>query len=244
MRLTLVGDDSGDEVLEQALTARGHSVDRKRRGSDLLTSHHHYDAVILELCLPDLPGLLILRKLRQVTSVPVIILTTDASERSVVRGLRSGADDYLVKPARIGELTARLEAITRRAAILASSVDSVIVSGDVRVDLTARQVSVAGNPIRLTPTEFELLSILAERAGSAVSRAQLMDHVWGDAFIAVSRTLDVHMARLRTKLNRPRLIITLRGYGYQWAHDSTTVDLPATADTTAETPLAGRDIRG
>jgi DNA-binding response OmpR family regulator len=223
MRLMLVGDDGLDEGLERALTARGHCVDRKCRGSDLLTSHRDYDAVILDLCLPDLPGLLVLRKLRKVSSVPVIILTADDRERSVVLGLRSGADDYLVKPARIGELTARLEAITRRTAILAASVGSVVVTGDVRIDLAARQVEVAGQPIRLTPTEFELLGILAERPGSTVSRAQLMDRVWGDAFVAVSRTLDVHMTRLRTKLNRPHLIITRRGHGYQWAHDSAAV---------------------
>jgi DNA-binding response OmpR family regulator len=223
MRLMLVGDDGLDEGLERALTARGHCVDSKCRGSDLLTSHRGYDAVILDLCLPDLPGLLVLRKLRKVSSVPVIILTADDRERSVVLGLRSGADDYLVKPARIGELTARLEAITRRTAILAASVGSVVVTGDVRIDLAARQVEVAGQPIRLTPTEFELLGILAERPGSTVSRAQLMDRVWGDAFVAVSRTLDVHMTRLRTKLNRPHLIITRRGHGYQWAHDSAAV---------------------
>lgn len=223
MRLMLVGDDGSDVELARALIARGHCVDHRYRGSDLLTSHRAYDAIILDLCLPDLPGLSVLRKLRKVSSVPVIILTADDRERSVVLGLRSGADDYLVKPARIGELTARLEAITRRTTMLADSAGSVVVTDDVRIDLAARQVEVAGQPIQLTPTEFELLSILAERPGSVVSRAQLLDRVWGDAFVTVSRTLDVHMTRLRTKLNRPHLIVTRRGHGYQWAHDSAAV---------------------
>ena len=169
----------------------------------------------LDLGLPDLDGLQVLRQLRAVSAVPVVILTARTDERSIVRGLRGGADDYVVKPPRIAELMARIETVTRRAAVAAGS-SPVVTTGDVRVDLAARTVEVGGEPVALTQKEFELVEALVERPGSAVSRQQLMDRIWGDAFVAVSRTLDVHMTGLRAKLNRPGLISTIRGYGYRW----------------------------
>ncbi|MFI2560090.1 response regulator transcription factor [Nocardia farcinica] len=217
MRLAVVEDDDGvGDALVEALTARGFRADRKRRGSELLLDHRGYDAVILDLGLPDGDGLQVLRQLREVSSVPVLILTARSDERSVVRGLRGGADDYLVKPPRIAELMARLETVTRRAAVAAQPPRREVVTGDVRVDLVARVVEVAGSPVPLTQKEFELVEALVERPGAAVSRQQLMDRIWGDAFVAVSRSLDVHMTGLRAKLNRPGLITTIRGYGYRW----------------------------
>ncbi|MEU2041234.1 response regulator transcription factor [Nocardia niwae] len=217
MRLAVVEDDDGvGDALVEALNARGYRAERKRRGADLLIAHRDYDAVILDLGLPDGDGLHVLRRLREVSSVPVLILTARSDERSIVRGLRGGADDYLVKPPRIAELVARLETVARRAAAAARQAQSVIVTGDVRVDLGARVVEVAGEPVSLTQKEFELVEALVERPGAAVSRQQLMDRIWGDAFVAVSRSLDVHMTGLRAKLNRPGLITTIRGYGYRW----------------------------
>ncbi|WP_280225794.1 response regulator transcription factor [Nocardia farcinica] len=217
MRLAVVEDDDGvGDALVEALTARGFRADRKRRGAELLLDHRGYDAVILDLGLPDGDGLQALRQLREVSSVPVLILTARSDERSVVRGLRGGADDYLVKPPRIAELMARLETVTRRAAVAAQPPRREVVTGDVRVDLVARVVEVAGSPVPLTQKEFELVEALVERPGAAVSRQQLMDRIWGDAFVAVSRSLDVHMTGLRAKLNRPGLITTIRGYGYRW----------------------------
>ncbi|WP_280509291.1 response regulator transcription factor [Nocardia farcinica] len=217
MRLAVVEDDDGvGDALVEALTARGFRADRKRRGAELLLDHRGYDAVILDLGLPDGDGLQVLRQLREVSSVPVLILTARSDERSVVRGLRGGADDYLVKPPRIAELMARLETVTRRAAVAAQPPRREVVTGDVRVDLVARVVLVAGSPVPLTQKEFELVEALVERPGAAVSRQQLMDRIWGDAFVAVSRSLDVHMTGLRAKLNRPGLITTIRGYGYRW----------------------------
>ncbi|MEV0293253.1 response regulator transcription factor [Nocardia sp. NPDC050710] len=217
MRLAVVEDDDGvGDALVEALNARGYRAERKRRGSDLLLDHRGYDAVILDLGLPDADGLHILRQLREVSSVPVLILTARSDERSIVRGLRGGADDYLVKPPRIAELMARLETVLRRAAVSARPTPSAVVTGDVRVDLATRVVEVGGERITLTPKEFELVEVLVERPGAAVSRQQLMDRVWGDAFVAVSRSLDVHMTALRAKLNRPGLIHTIRGYGYRW----------------------------
>ena len=216
MRLAVVEDDDGVAgALVESLRARGFDCDRMRRGADILIRHRGYDAVLLDLGLPDLDGLQVLRQLRAVSAVPVVILTARTDERSIVRGLRGGADDYVVKPPRIAELMARIETVTRRASVAAGS-SPVVTTGDVRVDLAARTVEVGGEPVALTQKEFELVEALVERPGSAVSRQQLMDRIWGDAFVAVSRTLDVHMTGLRAKLNRPGLISTIRGYGYRW----------------------------
>jgi DNA-binding response OmpR family regulator len=121
-----------------------------------------------------------------------------------------------VKPPHIAELMARLETVVRRAATAAATTPTVIVTGDVRVELHAREVRVGDAAVTLTHKEFELTRILLEHPGEAVSRQQLMDRIWGDAFVTVSRSLDVHMAALRAKLNRPGLITTIRGHGYRW----------------------------
>ncbi|MVU82491.1 response regulator [Nocardia sp. ET3-3] len=216
MRLAVVEDDDGvGEALVEAFSARGHAAVRMRRGTDLLTAHRGFDAVILDLGLPDADGLTVLRQLREVSTVPVVILTARSDERSIVRGLRGGADDYVIKPPRIAELLARLENVTRRARP-APAATRLVQTGDVRVDLDARRVEVAGAEIALTAKEFELVEVLTEQPGAAVSRQQLMDRIWGDAFVAVSRSLDVHMTGLRAKLDRPGLITTIRGYGYRW----------------------------
>ncbi len=210
-------DDEVGEALVEILEDSGYRVDRKSRGADLLLRHRHYDAVILDLGLPDGDGLDVLRKLREVSTIPVVILTARNDERTVVRGLRSGADDYLVKPPRIAELIARLEASVRRAAQSAAGAGpQVVVTGDVRVDLDAREVMIDGAVVDLTQKEFDLMAALVSRPGCAMSREKLMDEVWGDAFLAVSRSLDVHISTLRAKLGRPGLITTIRGFGYRW----------------------------
>lgn len=218
MRLAVVEDDDGvGDALVEAFGVRGHDAVRMRRGADLLTAHRGFDAVVLDLGLPDADGLTVLRRLREVSTVPVVILTARSDERSIVRGLRGGADDYVVKPPRIAELLARLENVTRRATPPTPADTAHIVrTGDVVVDLAARRVDVGGVEIPLTPKEFDLVRVLVERPGAAVSRQQLMDRIWGDAFVAVSRSLDVHMTGLRAKLDRPGLITTIRGYGYRW----------------------------
>ncbi|WP_016882655.1 MULTISPECIES: response regulator transcription factor [unclassified Rhodococcus (in: high G+C Gram-positive bacteria)] len=217
MQIAVVEDDDGvGDALVEALATHGHEAVRMRRGSDLLLGHRGMDAVILDLGLPDADGLQVLRQLRAVSDVPVVILTARDDERSVVRGLRGGADDYLVKPARLAELLARLDVVTQRRRATAASATQTVTEGDVVVDLAAREVEVGGAPVALTAKEFELLEVLVTRPGAAVSRQQLMDAVWGDAYVAISRTLDVHMTGLRAKLGRPGLISTIRGYGYRW----------------------------
>lgn len=216
MRVAVVEDDDGvGDALVDALAARAHQPTRFRRGDDFLLHRGDAELVILDLGLPDMDGLQVLRRLRTVSAVPVIVLTARSDERSIVRGLRGGADDYLIKPPRLGELLARMETVSRRAAAAVTAPDSVV-TGDVRVDFAARRVDVDGQPIALTAKEFELVEALASRPGSAVSRQELMDKIWGDAFVTVSRSLDVHMTALRGKLGRPGLIETIRGFGYRW----------------------------
>ncbi|SNS76266.1 response regulator transcription factor [Rhodococcoides kyotonense] len=217
MRIAVVEDDDGvGGALVDALTEVGHAAVRMRRGTDLLLGYHDMDVVLLDLGLPDMDGLEALRKLRSVSSVPVVVLTARDDERSVVRALRGGADDYVVKPARLGELHARLEVAARRRSLSSDPGDDTLIIGDIVVDLVGRSVEVDGRDIGLTTKEFELLAHLVTRRGEAVSREQLMDAIWGDAFVAISRTLDVHMTALRSKLGRSGTIVTIRGFGYRW----------------------------
>lgn len=217
MRIAVVEDDDGvGDALVDALGAVGHSPVRMRRGSDVLLGHRDVEAVLLDLGLPDADGLTVLRRLRAVSDVPVVVLTARDDERSVVRALRTGADDYVVKPARLGELRARLEVAVRRRRPAEQDAPEVVEAGDVVVDLAARRVEVAGAEVTLAPKEFEILAHLVARRGEAVSRQELMDAVWGDAYVAVSRSLDVHMTSLRAKLGRPDALTTIRGYGYRW----------------------------
>ncbi|MGM1065009.1 response regulator transcription factor [Saccharothrix sp. Mg75] len=216
MRVLLVEDDDGVAgALVAALVDNGHRPGRVSRGADALLSHRGFDLVLLDLGLPDIDGLDVLRKVRRVSPVPVLVLTARGDERSVVRGLRLGADDYLVKPVRLGELLARMDAVARRSAAVAGPADRTVRVGDVEVELEARRVLVGGVEVALTTKEFEVLAVLAARAGTAVSRQQVMDEVWGDAYLAVSRSLDVHVAGLRGKLGRPGLLTTIRGFGYR-----------------------------
>ena len=218
MRIAVVEDDDGvGDALVDALNEVGHAPRRMRRGADLLLGHREFDLALLDLGLPDEDGLTVLRRLRAVSEMPVVVLTARQDERSVVRALRGGADDYVVKPARLGELMARLEvAARRRTADAPAPAVRQIATGDIVVDLDARLVTVAGTDVALTPKEFELLAHLVTRRGEAVSREQLMDAIWGDAYVAISRSLDVHMTALRAKLGRPGVIETIRGYGYRW----------------------------
>ena len=215
MRVLVVEDDDGvaDAVVE-ALDAHGHAALRAARAADVWSRLREVDVVLLDLGLPDGDGLDVLRRLRRIASTPVLVLTARDTERDVVRGLRLGADDYLVKPVRLRELLARMEAVARRVRAAEPAPDLVEVD-DLRVDLGARRAEVDGAEVALTSKEFDILAVLARNAGSAVSRQQLLDEVWGDAYLAVSRSLDVHLTSLRAKLARPGLITTIRGFGFR-----------------------------
>lgn len=217
MRIAVVEDDDGvATALVDGLALHRIEAVPLARGQDLLRRHGEFDVILLDLGLPDMDGIDVLRDLRKVSAVPVVIQTARDDERSVVRGLRLGADDYLVKPVRMAELLARIEAVRRRAAAAAPRSSTRREFDGVIVDLDRRSVVVDGADVALTTTEFDLLAVLVEEPGAAVSRQQLMDRIWGDAFVAVSRSLDVHMTGLRAKLGRRGLIETIRGFGYRW----------------------------
>jgi DNA-binding response OmpR family regulator len=223
VQVLLAEDDDGvAAALVEVLYDHGHVTRRVRYGRDVLTYHRSSDLLLLDLGLPDTDGLEVLRALRAVSDLPVLVLTARGDERSVVRGLRLGADDYLVKPVRLAELLARIDTVTRRNtaagrnAAASAPAARTVRAGDVEVELDARRVRVAGTEVELTTKEFDVLAALAGRAGTAVSREQVLDEVWGDAHHAVSRSLDVHLTQLRAKLRRPDLLTTIRGFGYRF----------------------------
>jgi DNA-binding response OmpR family regulator len=214
--LIVEDDDAMAAALAASVESAGHHPQRVSRGADALLSHRNFQVILLDLGLPDMDGLEVLRKLRQVTDVPILILTARDDERSVVLGLRSGADDYLVKPVKLVELLARIEAVTRRAGRGGGvPQEDIIVLDDLAIDVNRRTASKGGAPLPLTATEFDLLALLARHAGSVVTREQILDALWGDAFLASSRSLDVHLTGLRAKLQKPGFIINVRGVGYR-----------------------------
>lgn len=213
--LIVEDDDAVASALLAAVSSAGHRASRVFRGSDALLQHRGADMVLLDLGLPDMDGLDVLRKLRQVSLAPVIILTARDDERSVVRGLRLGADDYLVKPVKLTELLARIEAVGRRIGRAAPKT-SQLTAGPVAINLDRRTAELEGKPLGLTPTEFDLLALLVQHGGSIATREQILDALWGDAFVAASRSLDVHLTGLRAKLDRPGYIVNVRGVGYRF----------------------------
>ncbi|MBM4796449.1 response regulator transcription factor [Streptomyces sioyaensis] len=218
MHALLVEDDDRMALaLGTALAQRGHTVRRVGRASDALQHAREAQFVLLDLGLPDLDGLELLRRLRTVCEAPLIVVTARCEERDIVQGLRAGADDYVVKPFRMTELMARIDAVRRRTG--APSGDGPtggrVRTGDVEIDPAGRTVTVSGQHIRLTRREFDVLAFLAARPGEVHSREEILDRIWGDAFLAASRSLDVHVAGIRAKTARPGLVRTVRGFGYQ-----------------------------
>jgi DNA-binding response OmpR family regulator len=186
--------------------------------------------ILLNLQLPDVDGLSLLTELRLASSAPILVYSTRSEVDSVVAALERGADDYMVEPIRPLELLARMKAISRRAGACCPT-EQVIKVGDIKICLRGRTVEVGGEPVRLTSREFELLLILARKAGSSVSREDIMSEVWGRAGVAISRNLDVYMSALRTKLSRPNLLRTVRGFGYRLGQgDGKVYDLDVESD--------------
>jgi DNA-binding response OmpR family regulator len=218
MRVLLVEDDEGvASALVELLGHTGVTVVHIVRGADALHRIKDCDLVLLDLGLPDMDGLDVLRTLRRASAVPVIIMTARDSDGAVVLGLRAGADDYLVKPVRKAVLLARIEAVMRRVrrsgdehAERAGSV----VAGPVTIHHDRRDVTVAGIPQALTKTEFQILDALAARQGEAVSREELMLAIWGTALIGRSRSLDFFIGQIRAKLAGLPLQ-TVRGFGFR-----------------------------
>jgi two-component system response regulator RegX3 len=177
------------------------------------------DIVLLDLMLPGLPGTEVCRALRARSSVPIIMLTAKDSEIDKVVGLELGADDYVTKPYSARELVARIRAVLRRQGDSEPAAEGVLEAGPVRMDVERHTVSVAGEPVALPLKEFDLLEFLLRNAGRVLTRAQLIDRVWGADYVGDTKTLDVHVKRLRAKLEpdpaTPKYLQTVRGLGYK-----------------------------
>lgn len=224
-RLLLVEDDSAiAEPLSRALDREGYSVVRASRGIDALTiaaSEDHIDFVILDLGLPDIDGLEVCRRLRKGgLEAPVLILTARADEVDAVVGLDAGADDYVTKPFRLGELQARIRALLRRTQVAEDTSSNVYDINGVSLDPSARRVYVDGEELSLSAKEFDLLAVLMREAGSVVTRDDLMREVWGAEWWGSTKTLDMHISWLRRKLGddatSPKRITTIRGVGFRF----------------------------
>ena len=187
-----------------------------RSGEEALAELERRDVkmIVLDIGLPGIDGFEVCRRVRARSRVPIVMLTARDEEPDRVAGLELGADDYVPKPFSPRELVARVKAVLRRAEN-APPPQAVLSLDDVEVRRGAREVIVAGRPVELTGKEFDLLAFLLEHPGIVFSRDQLLDRVWGMAYFGGTRTVDVHVAQVRRKLGRPRLIRTVRGAGYK-----------------------------
>ena len=212
--LLIEHNDQTADAVAAALDSSGYEPLRCRTASAALAELKETDIVLLNLELPEVDGLSFLAELRLATAAPMLVYSKRQDVGAVVIALQCGADDYMVEPVRPLEVLARVKAISRRATAAAPP-ERLVQVADLEVRLVARTVEVGGEAVRLTPREFDVLAVLARSAGSPVSRKDIMYEVWGRASLAISRTLDVHMTALRTKLGRPNLLLTVRGFGYR-----------------------------
>jgi two-component system KDP operon response regulator KdpE len=207
-------------ALTANLRARGYQHDAAANGEDALrlAARHHPDAVVLDLGLPGMTGLDVIRGLRGWTTVPIIVLSARGAEHDKVAALDAGADDYVTKPFGMDELFARLRAALRRVA--PSEEAAVVVTPDFTVDLAAKTVSRDGEEVRLTPTEWGIVELLVRHRDKLVTQRHLLQEVWGPQYGDESNYLRVHIAHLRRKLEpdraRPRYVITEPGMGYRF----------------------------
>ena len=222
-KVLLIEDEVGlGEALEYQLQREGHEVDRVTDGAEGLERFRSSgaDLVLLDLMLPGLPGDEVCKEIRRSSSVPIIMLTARDSEIDKVVGLEIGADDYVTKPFSSRELMARIKAVMRRTSADHRSGDGVLEGGGIRVDPDRFEVVVRGQDVHMPRKEFELLEFLMENAGRVLTRDTLIDHIWGSDYYGDTRTLDVHIKRLRAKCeedpHEPRHLITVRGLGYKF----------------------------
>jgi two-component system KDP operon response regulator KdpE len=219
--LVLVVDDEQAilRFLRVALESQAYTVFEAATGREALSdaSARKPDIIILDLGLPDIDGVEVTRLLRQWTQIPIIILSVRGSEGDKIAALDAGADDYLTKPFGVGELLARLRAALRRAS--QPQGEPIFASGDLKVDLVRRLVTVAGREVQLTPNEYDLLRTLVAYAGKVLTHRQLLREVWGTAYEQEFHILHVNISNLRRKIEpdpaRPQFIITEPGVGYR-----------------------------
>jgi two-component system, OmpR family, response regulator RegX3 len=223
-RILVVDDDPGiQDVVRFALAGEGFEVDAVADGKSALerAATDEYDVVVLDVMLPDVPGTEVCRRLRaDGSAVPILMLTARDAEVDRVLGLELGADDYIAKPFSRAELVSRVRAILRRRDLdRAEGSGPLRHLGGLRLDFARHEVTVDGEPVQLTPSEFKLLSLLAQRPGEVFSRAEIMRHLWGSDHVGDEHPADVHVSNLRRKIEaspgRPERVVTVRGAGYK-----------------------------
>lgn len=216
-RVLVVDDDPGVlSALRRAFVMEGHKVMTAEEGESALAlaESQGFDLVVLDIMLPGIDGLTVCNRIRSSSSVPILMLSARDTVPDRVEGLDRGADDYLVKPFALNELIARSRALLRRSRIEEAS---QLQFADVQLDTRTREAARGGMPLQLTPREYQLLAFFMQHARQALAREQLCQHVWGYAFEGESNFVDVAIKELRRKLeagDRPRLVQTIRGYGY------------------------------
>jgi two-component system, OmpR family, response regulator RegX3 len=220
--LVVEDEESFSDALSYMLRREGYDAVVAANGPDALTEFDRAgaDIVLLDLMLPGLPGTEVCKALRARSSVPIIMLTAKDTEIDKVLGLELGADDYVTKPYSARELVARIRAVLRRGTETEPALDTSLAAGPVRLDVERHVVAVDGQPVALPLKEFDLLEVLLRNAGRVLTRGQLIDRVWGADYVGDTKTLDVHVKRLRAKLEpdpaNPQHLLTVRGLGYKF----------------------------
>ena len=223
-RILLVEDESAlSEPLSFLLEREGYEVIVTEDGPGAINEfdQNGTDLILLDLMLPGIPGTEVCREIRTRSTVPIIMLTAKDSEVDIVVGLELGADDYVTKPYSTRELVARIRAVLRRHEDQsATDVDSMLTAGTVRMDVERHAVTVSGELVNMPLKEFELLEFLLRNAGRVLTRGQLIDRVWGTDYFGDTKTLDVHIKRIRSRIeaapSEPVMLVTVRGLGYRF----------------------------
>jgi two-component system, OmpR family, response regulator RegX3 len=222
-RVLIVEDErSLREPLAFLLEREGYDISVAADGTAALAEFekHGSDIILLDLMLPGLSGTEVCRIIRQRSQVPIIMLTAKDSEVDIVVGLELGADDYVTKPYKTRELLARIRAVLRRRTDTDTADAAVLEAGDVRLDLERHTLAVRGVETAMPLKEYELLELLLRNAGRVLTRGQLIDRVWGQDYFGDTKTLDVHVKRIRSRIERkpsdPVMLVTVRGLGYRF----------------------------
>lgn len=221
--LVIEDEESFREALEFILTKEGFQIQCAASGTEGISAFEKYqpDIILLDLMLPGMSGTDVCKAIRTKSNVPIIMLTAKDAEVDKVVGLEVGADDYVTKPFSSPELIARIRAVLRRGSGEVQGVDEdVIELGPIKLDIARHSVQVSGQEVTMPLKEFEVLEYLMENAGRVLTRGQLMDRIWGSNYVGDGKTLDVHIKRIRSKVEidpaNPKLLHTVRGLGYKF----------------------------